>query len=503
MKYDKLNLLLLLCFFIGSQYVYGQIKFDNILTFSNYKRLYSTDKFIYLTSDIKKEYKKNELTLLDHTGKEVNRIILEGKVQPKINYAGTAGDKTIFSLDNDQYLVVNDQGQRVEEKSFVGEDNVKNEQLLFSDDGLILIQRIKVKKVGMGIRVRKLDLAYNQIWEYEKFPEKGRIDFDECRLQKDGSIAILFLKGGMSNEKGICLISPTGEEKAFEYLKLREETMDFYHFRESRDGNLVLFGDYGSNNTAKSGPESIAQGDPLGLCIVKVDGSNGQMISEDFIDFAALQVQAGDKREDGSPIYDQKAPLIHFMDVVHLNGKSYYLGESALMGSRSESSTSSAGTSTTTSFKQLILQDYYLFDVTDPTGDPIRIWKPERTVELKIGGATTDRVRKVMMNNRLFSYQGMSDGKIVSRGFSHMHHYYTLIDPAIGMEKINERVYWPKPHGSNASTFPPRSTYYSSSTSSFGKVYLSDKGILPVGDGFVLYNYSDRTNLLKLASLKN
>jgi len=151
----------------------SQVSYEQSYEYDYFGKLNSTKNFIYTNNGINKEFAKSQLKLYSHSGKFINEITLEGKTSPEVQYAGTAGDVTIFALDRETYLFVDASGNEIDSKTFEGADKVKNEEMLFTKDGFVVVQQVKVKKVGVGLRVRKFTPDGNEEWLYENFPEKG------------------------------------------------------------------------------------------------------------------------------------------------------------------------------------------------------------------------------------------------------------------------------------------------------------------------------------------
>ena len=218
----------------------SQVSYEQSYEYDYFGKLNSTKNFIYTNNGINKEFAKSQLKLYSHSGKFINEITLEGKTSPEVQYAGTAGDVTIFALDRETYLFVDASGNEIDSKTFEGADKVKNEEMLFTKDGFVVVQQVKVKKVGVGLRVRKFTPDGNEEWLYENFPEKGKYNFLTCHASANGNISILHSKGGMTYDKGLIVLSGSGEELRADDLKIEDPNFSPSQFKESPDRTLHL-----------------------------------------------------------------------------------------------------------------------------------------------------------------------------------------------------------------------------------------------------------------------
>jgi len=171
------------------------------------------------------------------------------------------------------------------------------------------------------------------------------------------------------------------------------------------------------------------------------------------------------------------------------------------MKSESIPSTTSGVPPTTVNYNAFNFLDYYLIECESPKSNAIRIWKPERSILIERSTFYTaeSQSRKLLLDNDMFSYQGFENGKIISRGFSQMHHYFTTIDLGTKMESVEGRTFWSLPLNAELNSYPLR-VKYGVSTSLFSK-YFSNEGILSAGDNYLLYSYDYRTNQLAFSTL--
>ncbi|PCJ63579.1 MAG: hypothetical protein COA58_15695 [Bacteroidetes bacterium] len=492
----KMYFLTCVCLYL-SIFSMAQVTYDKEIEYPFFESVQTTDQFLFTFTKLGKTFDQSELIIYNHSGEELNRITFQSKRRPELIQTAKMGGNTVFQLSTGEYVVIDGTGKEIARHTTISTDKIKRSQMLLTNSGATLIQQVKVKKVGVGLRVRHFNTEFEEQWKYEKFPEKGRYGYDMCAAKEDGNIAIIYTKGSMSYDKGICLLSPTGEEKAFENLGLKQTQLKSYKFENNFDGDWLYIGDYGSTSS------ETFKGIPLGMSIVKISSDNGALKSESLIDFVELQKKVGDKREDGTPVYSQSAPALHLLDIINIRGKSYYMCESYLSKERKYTKPGSTqSVDNINYYTQMILMDYYLLDVLNPTDNPKRIWKQSHNIEQELGSfGGAYGARQNLLKNGLFSYQGMHNGKIVTRGYAQMHNYYTLIDPDLGKEETENRVFWGDPIGKDVGVLPQRKSYNVSFGQTVISPYFSREGLLKNGDEFTLYQYDVRTNMLKLSKL--
>jgi len=497
------KMLLFLVFFFISIHSFSQVTYDKEAEYWTFEEFNTADDFLYTYTSVKSSYDKGELIIYDHSGTELNKIVLQSKRRPVIYNTTSCNGITYFELSTDEYLGLDKQGKEVFRKTLpVSADKVKTSRTLFTEAGVTVVQQVKVKKVGVGLRVIRYNNDFEQQWVYENIPEKGRYAVGDCTADAAGNVAVVYTKGDMSNsyEKGICLLSNTGEEKAFAKLDLKKSNIDPFQFKYAADGSIAYTSYYGSTNS------EAFKGIPLGFSFVSIDGSTGAVKSEEYVDFLEVQKAAGDKRTDGTPVYNQKAPALHYLDKVSIDGKQYFLCESYTASERkyTKPATNSQSVANITYYTTLTLMDYYLLDASDLGATPLRVWKQPRTIEMELGSyAGPLALLGRMKNNNLFSYKGMQDGKIVTVGYGQLHNYYTLIDPAQGKENLSARTFWGEPINTlDLTILPQRKSYSLPSLQTIMPKYIANEGVVKSGDSYLLYHYDYRSNMLQFSKLQ-
>jgi hypothetical protein len=493
--------LLLTIVISSSIYSQAQVTYDKEIEYSSFESLELTDKFLYTLTPVAKTYDQSELVIYSADGEELNKLTFQEKRRPTVSRTAEFGNETIFWMSTGEIVSVDEDGNEISRNKMPeSADKVKNSYTVFSDAGITVAQIVKVKKVGVGLRVIRYDSKYQEQWKYEKFPEKGKYGLDDCVVNKDGNVAIIYNTGYSDVNTGVCLLSNTGEEKAFTSFKLEKNSISPYTFEYSPEGDLNYLSYYGSTSTEKF------KGTSTGLSYVKIDGTTGELKSEEFVEFLDIQKQVGDKKSDGTPIYNQIAPALQYQDIVEYNGKKYYLYESYLASDRKYTKPSSNPESVANInyYTALTLMDYYLLEVANPKATPVRVWKQSRTIEQELGSfGGPARAANNLRRNNLFSYKGMYNGNIVTVGYGQKHNFYTLIDPSKGMEDISSRTFWGEPISAlDHSLIPQRKSYNVGFGQSTISKYFANEGVVYTGGNFLLYQYDYRSNMLQLSKLK-
>lgn len=476
----------------------AQVSVDKSLDYDNFGMLQSTSNMMYTYSPVPKTFDQSELVFYNSNGDELNRIVLQAKRRPTVMQVAEMGDNVVFELSTGEFLVVDASGKEVLRKSFVFEDKVKSSVTRISNAGITVAMSVKIKKVGSGTRVIQYGTDLAEAWKFEDIQEKNKDRVSEMAISKKGTIALICKKGNTS-DLGFYALANDGSLKANKEVAKTRGKLDTYYFNFTENEDVLMLSDYGSTST------EMFKGIPLGMNVMVLDVNSGNITSETEVSFNTIQELVGDKRTDGAPFYKDIAPALHMLDIVSYEGKSYFLCESYLSRDRSHNtpSTTPGNPGTTTYFTQMELLDYYLIDVENPNEGVKRVWKQPRVLEFELGsfgGAAGARDR--MAANGLFSYQGMYNGKIMSKGYGQMHNYFTLIDIAKGKEQLDERIYWGTPIGPDFTVTPQRKSYKMNFGSSFLQEDLAKEGIVAVGLAFTLYQYDFVTNTLNLTQLK-
>jgi hypothetical protein len=490
--------LLLLFFWASTGVSQAQVEFEKSLPYDYFGSLESTKNFLFTMAQLNKTFDQSELVIMSFEGEELNRLQFQNRTRPTVTKCGMMGESTVFLMSTDDFIVIDADGKETSRHTLTFEEKIKGSKTIISDNGITVIQEVKIPKVGAALRVTQFSTTFEERWKFEKITEKGKYGIEQAVVSKNGELAVLYKKG-LNADLGLCLLNSTGQEKAFVDLPKKTGPFSSYYFEFKQNGDLVLVSDYGSTST------EMFKGIPLGMSVITLDGINGAVKSDVVVDFLELQKKIGDKTTDDKPIYNQIAPALHLVDIVQIEGVSYLVCESYLSRDRKHNvpSTTPGNPGTDTYYTQMELLDYYLLNLDNPLENQKRIWKQPRTVELELGSfGNASSARTKMQQNRLFSYQGMYKGKLVSRGYGQMHNYYTLIDLNIGKEELNKRTYWGTPIGIDYNVMPQRKSYNVGFGSTFMEEYFVKEGMLAIEGSFTLYQYDAAVNSLNLAKIK-
>ncbi|MDB4174454.1 hypothetical protein N9811_06605 [Bacteroidia bacterium] len=481
----------------GSFASLAQITYDKTMEYDYFESIQSTDNFLFTMTLIKGTYDQSELVIFNHEGGELNRITFQAKRRPSIVQVGQMGGNTVFEISTGEFVVIDATGKEVARHTITLMDKVKTQVNYISDQGLTVVMNVKIKKVGAGLRVIHYSPSFEEAWKYEDITEKSKLRTDEVAVNKAGDVAIVYKKGN-TYDIGMYLISAAGELKANVDIDKKGGNLSAYKFEYLDNGDLLYLSDYGSTST------EMFKGIPTGMNVMVLDANSGAIKSETEVSFAELQALVGDKRADGTPVYKEISPALHTLEVVKLDGKDYLVCESYLSKDRTKNVPSSTpgNPGTNTYYTQMELMDYYLLDLAATLTNPTRVWKQTRVIEFELGSfGNASSARTTMAHNGLFSYQGMYDGKILSRGYGQMHNYLTLIDISKGKEELNKRTFWGKPISDEFKVSPQRKSYNASFGGTSLPKYYATEGVLSHKGAFTLYQYDNVTNTLNLAKI--
>lgn len=499
MKQAAQKMCLLLSFFLlVSSASLAQVEFETSLPYDYFGAIKSSKNFLFTMTPLKKTYDQSELIILSFEGEELSRLQFQNRNRPTITKFGMMGESTVFMMSTGEFVLLDADGKETSRHTLTFEEKIKGSKTLISDKGITVIQEVKIPKVGSALRVTQFSTMFEEQWKYEEIAEKGKYDIEQVVLSNNGQLAILYKKG-MNADLGLCLLNSIGQEKAFVDVPRKTGQFSSYYFEYKSNGDLLLVSDYGSTST------EMFKGIPLAMSVITLDGVSGAVKSDVLVDFLELQQKLGDKTTDDKPVYSQIAPALHMLEVVQVEGEFYLICESYLSRDRKQNvpSTTPGNPGTDTYYTQMELLDYYLINLDNPLEKQKRIWKQPRTIELELGSfGSANSARPKMQQNGLFSYQGMYNGKIVSRGYGQMHNYFTLIDLNKGKEELDKRTFWGTPIGTDYNVLPQRKSYNVGFGSTFMEDYFAREGMLSLDGYFTLYQYDVSANTLNLAKIK-
>ncbi len=480
----------------------AQVPVDFSHRYDLFQTLASNTNHIYTFNQVPKTFDKSEIFVYDLEGKQLNRFEFQAKRGVTFLGANTMGENTVFKIEGAQgyeILVVNKAGQEIGRRTFDLEDKIRSFDIVTNDLGLTAIYEVKRKKVGVGIVVVHLDTKLDSTWGYENFREDGKYFYYGADLNKDGSLAML-LKKGNTNAYSLCLIGPSGNEKALVDIDIKGlSKYSPYLFQYHSETEILLVADYGSTS------EETFQGYPLGMHILKLNAGDGSEVSSSTLSFNEVQQAVGDKHGEKNDIpVHQVGPALRVLDVQTVKGKAALICESYTVGERQQSvpSTTEGMAPTVTYFKQVRLMDFYLLDIDAPKTAIHRIWKPSRVIELEAGTfGSSDVLCAMLKRNGLFSYQGMAGEKLVVRGYGQMFHYFNTIPIDHTSEPLKNRVFFGPKLNCQPSQMPPQMSYTKEFGSSSLSGNLTREGLLKAGNSFLLFNYNTTTNQLNFSKL--
>jgi len=486
--------LLGLFFFTGQAQVNYSLNYDYDL----FETIQSNSNHIYTYNMVSKTYDKNELKIYDLKGVFLNSFEFQARTRFALAGVSAMGDNTVFDMQNGdehEILIVNKGGKEVARKLITPEDKLRDFKMLTSTNSITLVTEVKVKKVGIGMRVERLNANLESQWKYEKFGD-GKYFFNMAASSQAGNVAVL-IKNGNVYEYSLLTLDAKGTELAFvEVDEQNEGSFTPYLFNYLNDNELLMVSDFGSTDA------EVFKGIPQGVNIQRINSATGVISVTNSLSFLEVQNLVGDKKEDGLPVY-QVGPALRVLDLQTINGMQKLICESYFLKERKQSvpSSTAGAAPTVTYYNQLQLMDFYLLNLDKPAKEITRIWKQPRTVELETGSFTkaNDMCEKLKYNN-MFSYQGMYNNQLLIRGFGQLHNFYNLIPVDAKMEQMENRIYWGDPINCEANAVPQRQSYSKGMNYSLPKS-MSDEGLLPSANTFMLFDYDGITNQLLLTEL--
>ena len=361
------------------------------------------------------------------------------------------------------------------------------------DNGFFLTSEVKVKKVGTGVRIERLDGEFNSQWTFDHIPEKGKHFHRLTAMAPDGKVSFVYEIGNSEKYKAIT-VNTSGEMMSdVEFNNNSLSDVEPYRAYYSGTNELTIIADAGATNN------TVFMKMATTLLVNTIDVASGTETSSQKLSFKAVQEEVGDKREDGGLVYPE-APALRVVDVQKINGQNTFICESYLMKERSESvrATSSSTTATVVSFKQIAMMDLYLLNASNLSAGIRRIWKPKRTLEMDgLTYTTSVRYCNLLEENNLFSYQFIQNDNIVVRGFSQNYEYINWIPVGASHDGVLTRKYWGEPISNKRGTSNFTQTFRTSSVGN--KPNINRDGLLQLSDGFILYHYDGITNELELS----